>query len=269
VSVSEFAGTPRVLIIGASLTSGLGYDGVPFARLAADALGSDVLDLAYSGQTTAGVLADSSDQIRDFQPHLAILEIGGTEAMIHPGRRTQALIERWAPESWHGVAGLEPRARYSRQRRRRLRQRVSSHAKVALKKVLFKMLGGGSPRVDQAQSLASAHDLLELLRETGTKLVVLGLPDTDERLFPGTNESFRRWNHVLDGLAATTSGSLLVPLSKAVHQWDDFLADHLHFNRAGHERAAEAILTALGRSDLTSVTDSSTASGAVLTYGSS
>jgi lysophospholipase L1-like esterase len=223
----------------------VGYDGIPFGRLAAAELGGETLDLSFSGQTTRNLLDTSCDQIRNYAPDLVLIEIGFVEAMVHPGRRIQAFIERWAPASWHGVAGLEPRARYSRRRYRRMRQMLNSRLKVWFKRFLFKVLSGGKTRVDRSESLETTREFLAFLATIGAHIVLLGLPDVDERLFPGTTDRFDDWNSIIRDLAQALPNTQYLPLRSAVRKWDDYLPDHLHLNGPGHQRAAADVVAAV------------------------
>ncbi len=236
----------RALIIGASLSAGLGYSGTSFAQIAAADLAGDFLDLSLSGQRTKNLIA-AEDEITRFGPDLVIGELGFAEAMVHPVRRIQDVIERWAPDSWHGVAGLEPRARYSSKTSRRVRQMANSHVKVWVKYFLFEKLSMGEPLVPFDESLDDAEAFLEFLGQTGAHVVLLGVPKVDGHLFPRTDRNFEQWNGVVEKLAENRPGSQFVALAPAIREWEDYLPDRLHLNESGHARAAEVIIGAVRR----------------------
>ena len=186
----------RLLIVADSSLSGLGQSGPPCWRLLADQLNADVLAIAVSGLSLAEVMENHKAEITAFRPELAVVDSGGTEALVVPGARVQALIERYAPQSWHGVAGLETRARYSTQLRRRIKQRLESEVKVAVKRVLTKMTDR-RPRIQLADFCEQFADLLVMLEGTGTKTLVLGMPSMPKRLFPGSEYTMRQIDGVL------------------------------------------------------------------------
>lgn len=240
------AGTgPRVLIIGGSVMSGLGHRGRPIGLLTADALGAtDVLDLSASGQMLRTTLDTSTDDIRRFRPDIAVLDVGGPESMVHANKRIQRLIERRAPASWHGVAGLEPRARFSNDGRKRRRQKIESWLKHLVKRGTITILGGWTKRSPE-EIAADLAELFALLDELGTASVVRQLRPTDERLFPRTNAAYAQANLVIAAESARHERVALLTVAELDLSHDrHYLADHMHLNAAGHERMAAFYTTA-------------------------
>ena len=244
---------PRVLVTGDSWAGGLGYRGGPgFGRAAADLLNpSSVLDLTAVGRTVGDTLLRHTEQIRTFAPQIAVVNMGGTEALVHPSGGLQTLIERLAPPSWHGVAGLEPRARFSDDKRKRRRQKVESSVKLTLKRVLI-ALTGGAPRVPLAEMVGHADELLLLLESLAVQVTVIGLPHADNTRFPGTDASLARSEVALVALCARFPNTLHVPVAEHLVYWSDFLDDHMHLDGPGHRRVAAiaaAATTTVARSD--------------------
>ena len=101
------------------------------------------------------------------------------------------MIERVAPATWHGVAGLEPRAYYSTtSRRRRWRQRAVSTLKVTVKRTAIRI--GHHQRMELDELVGHLGDLLARLEGLGVPVFLVGDYPVDARLFPGTGAAFRR-----------------------------------------------------------------------------
>ncbi|KQP65681.1 hypothetical protein ASF47_08005 [Nocardioides sp. Leaf285] len=179
----------------------------------------------------------------DFAPDVVIIGCGIAESIVHPPRRVQDFIERFAPSGWHGVAGLQPRPYFSTSSwRRRTRQRVTSWAKVRVKTATMKF--GARQRMDPAEFRQHFDLLLTSLRPLGACVVVVGAWETDDRLFPGTNDAFRALDVTLaESIAA--QGALLIDPRLCLRIWDDYLEDHMHWNDAGHERVAAQVVSAV------------------------
>jgi hypothetical protein len=238
---------PRVLIVGDSQIFGLGTNGRTLGKLAAERLAATaVLDASGVSKTVGDALADA-DQIRAFGPSVAVLCCGGTESLVHAGPAVQRLVERWAPPTWHGVNGLDPRPYYSRRLRRRIRQRITSTLKVGVKHVVVRATGG-QRRVPSKELERNLRALLALLDEIGCLSVFVSMWEIDERMFPRTGAAFAETQAVLEGCVAEQPGAKLVDAWHALNYWGDFQEDHLHFNETGHRRIAglvvEAILSA-------------------------
>jgi hypothetical protein len=235
---------PRVLIVGDSQIFGLGTNGRTLGKLAADKLGAAaVLDVSGVSKTVADTLADA-DQIRAFRPSVAVLCCGGTESLVHAGPVVQRLIERWAPPTWHGVNGLDPRPYYSRRLGRRIRQRITSRLKVAVKRVVVHGTGG-QRRIPVDELRRDLQALLALLAETGCLSVFVSMWEADDRLFPRTGRAMAETQTVLAQCIAEHSHAILIDAWRALDYWGDFQEDHLHFNEVGHRRIAGLVVQAV------------------------
>lgn len=230
----------RVAIVGSSHSAGLGVHGRSFAVRAAELLGADaILQLSRSAQTVAGADADA---VIAFDPDVVIVSYGAAEAHVHPSRVLQSLLDRYAPASWRGPDGVEPRPYFSARPRRRLVQRSVSTVKVLLKRTLIG-LSGGFHRMGAADFEAALRTLLDRLGPAPKILV--GLWRVDDRTFPRTNPILGDHDAVLRAVAASRDDTVHVPTAPAVRYWSDFLADHAHLNDRGHDRVAALIAAAV------------------------
>jgi O-antigen/teichoic acid export membrane protein len=232
---------PKVMIIGDSWAAGLGVAESYGKLVAADLGAMEVLDLSAVSKTTGDVLADA-DRIRAFAPDLAILYNGGTEGLVLPGPMMQRLIERWGPPSWRGLAGLEPRARYSSDPDKRRQQLRSSAVKKVVKRVALKL--GGRRRVPLEDYRNNLQALLTVLEEVGCENVFVSMFWIDPSLFPGTPEAMADTQTVLSETLAGRPRTVQVDIHEVLRYWDDFLDDNLHLNEVGHRRVADTLLPA-------------------------
>jgi len=238
--------TIKVAILGGSSSLGLGVHGRSYAVRYAERLGDDVetVQLSRSAQTVAEVTPEMLARIRDFDPDVVILSFGAAEGHVHPSRFLQALLDRFAPKSWRGPAGMEPRPYYSRTRAKRLRQKLVSRSKIAVKRLIIGVSGG----YHRLPSEVFEARLRELLDELGpaTK-VLMGLWRVDDHKFPRSNPVLQHNDGILRAVAAGRDDVRYVPTADAVHYWNDFLDDQAHLNDAGHDKIADLILRATNR----------------------
>ena len=178
--------TERIAVVGSSHSVGLGVYGQSFAVRAAELLGaSETLQLSRSAQTRlAGRRPTPSTRSPASGPSLVIVSFGAAEGHVHPSRILQALLDRFAPASWRGPDGIEPRPYFSRRPARRLAQRTVSRTKVLVKRLLI-AITGGFHRLSAAEFEAGLRDLLDRLGPAPKVLV--GLWPVDERMFPRSN----------------------------------------------------------------------------------
>ncbi len=143
------------------------------------------------------------------------------------------------------MAGLAPRPYFSTSSRRRaLRQRAVSRAKTVVKRAALRL--GGSTRMPLPEVREHMTHLLEHLDGLGATTLVVGTFPVDESLFPGTPAAFSALEEMLlEVVDGVVSARLVVP---DVRVWDDYLADHMHWNDAGHDRVADQVVAKLARS---------------------
>jgi lysophospholipase L1-like esterase len=237
----------RIAVVGSSHSVGLGVHGRSFAVRAAELLGaSETLQLSRSAQLVSQAGAETVRAVQDFEPSLVIVSYGAAEGHVHPSRLLQSVLDRFAPASWRGPDGIEPRPYFSRRTTRRLVQRAVSRTKVLVKRLLI-ALTGGFHRLNAADFEAGLRDLLDRLGPAPKVLV--GLWPVDERMFPRSNPVLARNDAILRTVAAERADAVYVDTAAVVRRWDDFLDDHAHLNDAGHNRVAALIAEASRRAD--------------------
>lgn len=232
---------PRVLLMGGSTAFGLGVRGRSFGVLAAEQLdAAAVLDL-----TASGPLLDESlgrwGEVEAFAPQVAVLCVGHAEQVVHPALRVQRTIERFAPPTWHGVAGLQPRPYFSTSRATRVRQHVTSRAKTVVKTAAIRA-GGGHQRMPLETFRGHLADLLARLDALGVTTVVLGSWPVDAALFPGTGAAFARLEEAIATEADRVGSAHFLAPTPRLQVWQDYLADHMHWDHEGHARIAAAVV---------------------------
>ncbi|WP_432830737.1 hypothetical protein [Dactylosporangium sp. CA-092794] len=234
----------RLVILGGSSSLGLGVRGRSYAVRVGELIGVDVevLQLSRSAQTIADVEPAMVEQIRRFRPDLVILSFGAAEAHVHPSRWLQAVLDRFAPRSWRGPAGMEPRPYFSSRRYRALRQRIVSAAKIRLKRIIVGLTGG----FHRLSSEEFDRCLRELLDRLGpVPKVLVGLWSIDDYMFPRSNPVLSRNDTLLQLIARDREDVIFVPTRDAVEYWSHFLLDHAHLNDRGHDVVARLIMTGI------------------------
>ncbi|MFI5931767.1 SGNH/GDSL hydrolase family protein [Actinoplanes sp. NPDC051494] len=235
----------RLAVLGASSAAGLGVRGRSYAVLVAERLDADLLQLARTTQTVNEIGPDALERIHTFGPTLVIVSFGAAEGFVHPSRVLQRILDRCAPRSWRGPAGLEPRPYYSRTPVRRWRQHAMSATKVLLKRLIIPVTGGFQRLPEPAYEKRLRALLADL--PAGVPKLLVGLWPVDERSFPRSNRALRRNDEIMRAAADERADTVYVPAADAVRPWTDYLADHAHLNDQGHDRVADLILSTIDR----------------------
>jgi lysophospholipase L1-like esterase len=234
-----------VLALGDSATVGFGTGGRPYPVVVGETLGAGRVEIdAALGRTTGDVLAAHGALVAEHRPDLVIVQTGMADSLLHPGRRVQQLLERFAPPTWHGVDGLERRAVYSGSRVRRVRQRAASGAKTTLKRTIVGVTGGHT-RLGPEESADRLDRLLGELTARCPVVVSIGFYTIDEHFFPGQERTNRRFRAARAEVLARHPAVLAVDVDRVLRRWEHFLADHGHWNAEGHAAVAAEIMRSL------------------------
>lgn len=231
---------PVVAILGDSVAAGLGVHGRSYAVLLAEHLQArEVVQLAKSTHTVVHARAHVPT-LRELAPDVVVVAVGSSDGMVHPGRTVDVVLNRFAPKSWQGVEGLEPRAVYSRSRRKRLRQLVTNSVKVPAKHLGI-LVTGGYRRVELPQFEQEFDLLMSDLTELGALLVVVGIGNFGRVQFPHTEQSVRRYREVIERRARRTPRTIVVDPREVLRTWQDYGPDQCHPNDTGHARVADLL----------------------------
>jgi lysophospholipase L1-like esterase len=235
---------PRVAMMGDSVISGYGVGGRSYAQLVGERLDADRI-MCYARSTFTVVDAVRLiERVKKFAPDLVILNVGGSDGLVHAGKSIERLLEKFAPKSWQGVQGLEPLARLDSSLRRRIRQKITGTIKLVLKHIGVR-LTGGFRRVEPDVFEQNYFTLMDELQQIGCVVVVVGLHIADEFLWPGSVRSQREYEAASRRVLQAHPFAITVDPKPVLVRWDDYLDDHAHLNEQGHEKMCELVLSHL------------------------
>ena len=230
----------KIVVLGDSIAAGLGVRGCCYAdllqqRLQGPGCRVTLHNLAY----TAFQIADSHElwpQVIAYGPDIVILAHGITEAIVRPP--PDAL--QFVPMRWRRIGWLDPRPYYSRHFPKRLVQQIESAIRWRVKNMLIQTYGGSAliPPEDFECELTQCLDAL--LDETAAQVILLTHSGIDERFYPHSLVSLRRFQQIVTRAAASARVQVC-DVSGLLDQWSDFFADHFHPNASGHAKIAMAI----------------------------
>jgi lysophospholipase L1-like esterase len=131
---------------------------------------------------------------------------------------------------------MDPRPYFSRSRSKRIVQKAESALRWRVRNVLLRVSGSTTVMsVDDYQTALS--QLVGELRSRGSRVILLGPPDIDERFFPGATQSERLYADAGQHLKVES-----IALSGVLDRRTDYLADGFHPNAAGHQKIADLLI---------------------------
>ena len=199
-------------------------------------------NLACEGQTIDSDFA-WLPLISALRPELVVIFRGSLESIIRPAVLRDGAWPWWVPRSWRGYAGMDPRCYFSTASWRKAKQTSIDALKQKARLKLLKR-GEGRPLMDTDVLVAHVASLLQALRTSRARVVVLGLLPVNEECFPGSPEHFESVNTKLRRVAETEGAEFFdwaSLLAQREPQEDLFYRDGFHPNALGARALAEIL----------------------------
>lgn len=225
----------RIGLMGDSIASGLGVKSERYIDLVCAQQQFDLVDLSHTGST----LRESWQRYLEYKgPAVDVMVIA--HGITEPIPRPAAESLRYLPPRWRKLGWMDPRPYYSSKLRRRVLERLESGIRWRVKNYLIRHQGFEVLEDLQAYT-AALHQVFAKLEEDRVRIIILEPTAIDERFFPSASQrQLAYWQ-----AARFVAGHRAVETRRHLHEWDDYLADHFHPNRAGHAKLADLIVAEL------------------------
>jgi hypothetical protein len=225
--------TGVLCVFGDSIANGMGSRGMSYARIVARELDMELHD--FSGR--AMPITESLEVLMasPISPDTAIIAHGITEAIPRP---TPTML-RLVPPRWKRMGWMDPRPYFSKSRSKRILQVAESAVRWRARNLLLRIGGSHTVMSLNEYQIALAR-LVDELRSRGSRVILLGPPDVDERFFPGATKSERLYEETGRDLTVER-----IRLTGLLDRRSDYLADGFHPNAAGHQKIAAVIVAHL------------------------
>src|SRR4051794_32111953 len=139
--------------------------------------------------------------IAALRPELVVIFRGSLESIIRPAMIGDGDWPWWVPSSWRGYAAMDPRCYFSTTWWRKAKQ-TSLDALKQRARLRLLALRPGKPLMDLELLIEHQAELLQRVRELGTRILVLGLLPIEETRFPSSPQHFKTVNARLKEIAA-------------------------------------------------------------------
>lgn len=235
----------KVILLGDSITQGLGSKKINFTEELQSRLGSGfcVENMALTG-TTIHYAEEILPDIFDRKPEYAVIVYGNVDAQIRPCR-TGKVFKR-IPKRFQKNGMLMPRPFYSHSLRKRIAQRMENQLRSLYSKLIC--------AVDGTEQWVGIQDFSETYRRVVDKLIAEGIEvfvcstvAIDNKMFPGTLEQYERFNSEIQKIAQSKKIAyvdIFSPLNASVCDagWKStYCYDHFHPNEGGYRIIADLI----------------------------
>ena len=240
----------RVVLLGDSITQGLGSKKINFSEKLGSLLGRDyeVFNCALTGTTIdypLSLLAEN--KMPDFD--LVLILYGNVDAQIRPNRK--GVVFPHIPGRYQQNGMLMPRPFYSKSKKKKVFQLVDNRMRSIISG-LIRRIDGTEQWVPLPDFEKKYELLIDKLSKSGNaRIICVSTVCIDDSLFRGTEAEYIKYNESIRNISTKKGVGYLdiyTPLKRKVEceGWSScFNADHFHPNGLGYNMMAELISDAI------------------------
>lgn len=227
----------RIILLGDSITQGLGSKKINFTRVLQNLLGQDyfVDNMAFTG-TTIRYAEEILSEVIAKEPSCVVVLYGNVDAQIRPNRNGK--VFKHIPKRFQGSGMLMPRPFYSHDLKKRTGQKIENLMRHVFSEIIY-LVDGTEQWVPIEEFSQRYRNVVNALKGKKISVITCSTVYIDEKLFPGSLSQYERFNNEILKIANqcnTAYVDLFLPLKKKVEEdgWNKrYCYDHFHPNGGG------------------------------------
>lgn len=227
----------RIVLLGDSITQGLGSKKVNFTQRLQEQLGDSYMvdNMALTG-TTIHYAEKILTEVLNKHPEYVVIVYGNVDAQIRPCRTGH--IFSHIPKRFQGSGMLMPRPFYSHIWYKKLGQKVENAMRNVYSKIIY-AVDGSEQWVSLEEFQKTYQNLVKKLKECKVQPIVCSTVYIDDTMFPGSLTQYKLFNSIIkdiSNLERVPYLDLFSPLKDAVDDagWNSiYCFDHFHPNGGG------------------------------------
>lgn len=235
----------KVVLLGDSITQGLGSKKINFTQELQEQLGNGYLidNMAFTG-TTIHYAEKILPEVMEKHPEYVVIVYGNVDAQIRPCRTGH--IFSHLPKRFQGSGMLMPRPFYSHTWYKRIGQKIENMLQKICSKLIY-AVDGTEQWVPLGEFQEAYQNLVKELKKCKIKPIVCSTVYIDETIFPGSLTQYKLFNSKIEDISNVEKIpylDLFSPLKDAVDDagWNSvYCFDHFHPNGGGYGVIASLI----------------------------
>lgn len=169
---------------------------------------------------------------------IAIIGYGNVDGMLRPDLRSKKNFYKFIPNRYKANGMLNPRPYYSSHFIKRMFQHFDSSIRYHLNRFLLKKQGS-TTWISLDEFEINYENFINVLLSKKVKPILLSTVKVKEKFFPGTNESFIRYNSVIKKLAEKYNLKFINLFDELVEK--NFYCDCYHPCEEGYKKIAKLL----------------------------
>lgn len=189
----------KVVLLGDSITQGLGSKKINFTQELQEQLGNGYLidNMAFTG-TTIHYAEKILPEVMEKHPEYVVIVYGNVDAQIRPCRTGH--IFSHLPKRFQGSGMLMPRPFYSHTWYKRIGQKIENMLRKICSKLIY-AVDGTEQWVPLGEFQEAYQNLVKELKKCKIKPIVCSTVYIDETIFPGSLTQYKLFNSKIEDIS--------------------------------------------------------------------
>lgn len=199
-----------------------------------------IMNYSLTGTTIHYILDNIEDEWINSYYDVIIIAYGNVDAMLRPDISGKINLYSYLPKRYQKNGMLNPRPYFSNRWHKSMIQHLDSWGRWHLNRILL-CIQGRTTWVSVDEFRKKYGMTIERLRPHTKAFILLSTVRVEERYFPGTNESYQCFNHVIKQLAEQESQTLFINLYHDLVGKEYFYHDLFHPSEKGYKEIANTL----------------------------
>ncbi len=239
----------RIAVFGDSISEGIGSRKINYCEHLGNLLSNyyDAVfidNYAHTG-TTIDYVEDIKERWRDKRYDVAIVAYGNVDAMLRPDLNHSPNLYALLPARYKQNGMLNPRPYFSSRWYKSIGQHFDSWFRWRLNKFLLGFQGA-TTWVSEEDFENMYSTVMADLKGITRRSVLLSTVRVSDRYFPGTNNSYMRYNQIIKSVSERYDAAYIDLFNLGLNE-TEFYDDVFHPNKKGYERIAFVICNEIER----------------------
>lgn len=234
----------KIAIFGDSISEGIGKLKINYTieleKLISNIYKKVKIDnYAHTG-TTIKYLKTFEEEYKIKHYDIVIIGYGNVDGMLRPNLSSKYNIYKYLPNRYKKNGMLNPRPYYSNKIYKKIFQKIDSLIRWNLNRILLK-IQGTTTLVSLEEFQQEYFNVIEKNFKNTKKIILLSTVKVSDKYFPGTNDSYEKYNEKIQILKYSYKNIKYIDLYNSLNKKEFFYEDLFHPNSNGYKEIAKLI----------------------------
>ena len=234
----------KIAIFGDSISEGIGSRKANYSKELEKIFFSENKKIKIYNYAFTGTMIDYTKKIKEKYERekfdVVIVGYGNVDGMLRPNTKTKNNLYKHLPKRYKKNGMLNPRPYYSKNKWKKIFQKLDSLIRWNLNKILLKVQGS-TTWITLDKFYKEYLEFCTFILNKTDKIILLSTVKVGEKYFPGTNNSYIKFNEKIKKIEQLNSKIEYLDLYNTLNEKELFFDDLFHPNQQGYEFIAKLI----------------------------